>query len=78
MKPQASRISAGEFKARCLKLMDEVAQTRRPLVITKYGKAVARIVPADLENSAFGGMRGTVRIKGDIVSGTGVTWDAEQ
>jgi prevent-host-death family protein len=37
-------IPAGEFKARCLKLMDEVRTTRRPIVITKRGKPVARLV----------------------------------
>jgi prevent-host-death family protein len=40
-------ISAGEFKARCLKLMDEVANTRETLVITKRGKPVAKLVPFD-------------------------------
>ena len=39
-------ISAAEFKAKCLKLMDEIARTRKPIVITKRGKPVARIVPA--------------------------------
>lgn len=74
----SSSISAGEFKARCLKLMDEVAQTRRPLVITKYGKAVARIVPMEPEQSVFGSMRGTVRIKGDVVADTGIEWEADR
>lgn len=78
MKSTSSTISAGDFKARCLKLMDEVAQTRRPLVITKYGKAVARIVPIEPEQSGFGSMRGTVRITGDIVADTGIEWEAEK
>ena len=72
----SSTISAGEFKARCLKLMDEVAQTRRPLIVTKRGKAVARIVPVEPEASVFGGMRGTVCIAGDIVAGIEADWDA--
>jgi prevent-host-death family protein len=40
-------ISAAEFKARCLTLMDDVNRTRETLVITKRGKPVARLVPAD-------------------------------
>ena len=76
MKSQISTVSAGDFKARCLKLMDEVALTRRPLLITKHGRAVARIVPVEPEQSVFGCMRGTVQIKGDIVAGTGAEWDA--
>ena len=43
-------VPAGEFKARCLKLMDEVRATRRPIVITKRGKtsreARAGLIPA--------------------------------
>ena len=40
-------MQAGEFKARCLKVMDQVQKTREPLVITKRGKPVAKLVPAD-------------------------------
>jgi prevent-host-death family protein len=40
-------ISAAEFKARCLTLMDDVNRTRETLVIAKRGKPVARLVPAD-------------------------------
>ena len=39
-------ISAGEFKNRCLALMDEVNETGEEIVITKYGKPVSRLVPA--------------------------------
>ncbi len=39
-------ISATQFKARCLALLDEVADSGRPLVVTKRGKPVARIEPA--------------------------------
>lgn len=49
-------ITATQFKARCLRLLDEVAETGEPLVITKHGRAVARLEPpvraADLRNSA--------------------------
>jgi len=38
-------VAAGEFKAKCLKLLDEVAATRELLVITKFGKPVAQVVP---------------------------------
>ena len=40
------KIPAGEFKAKCLKLMDEVQQLHHAIVITKYGKPVAMLVPA--------------------------------
>ena len=60
--PSRRSISASEFKARCLELMDEVSSTRAELVITKHGSAVARLVPmADGATSAAGFLRGTVR-----------------
>ena len=42
-------ISAGEFKAKCLKLMDEVNDTGAQIVITKHGRPVSRLVPAGFE-----------------------------
>jgi prevent-host-death family protein len=39
-------MKAGEFKAKCMAVMDEVAATGEPVVITKRGKPVARLVPA--------------------------------
>jgi prevent-host-death family protein len=74
-------IPAGEFKARCLKLMDQVRTTRRPIVITKRGKPVARMVPveeAEPRREIFGCMRGTVTIHGDIVGPTGEEWHAQK
>jgi prevent-host-death family protein len=73
-------ITAAEFKANCLRLMDEVAQRRAPIIITKRGKPVAKLVPADSEAvDPFGCMAGTVTICGDIVGPTEAEWtgDAE-
>jgi prevent-host-death family protein len=63
-------IAAGEFKAKCLHLLDEVAEQRAPLVITKRGKPVAKLVPIDDKpaDDIYGCMAGTGRILGDIVS----------
>lgn len=70
-------ISAGEFKAKCLKLMDEVNQSRQPIVITKHNKPVARLVPiAESAPDAFGCMKNTVKIQGNIIDPIEVTWDA--
>jgi prevent-host-death family protein len=72
-------IAAGAFKARCLKLMDDVQATRRPLVITKRGKPVAKLVPVEEEaGSIFGCMKGTVTIVGDIISPIEQDWHAER
>lgn len=40
-------IIASEFKAKCLHLMDVVADTGEPLIITKHGKAIVKLVPCD-------------------------------
>lgn len=65
----AMEIKAAEFKAKCLKLLDQVASSHQPLTITKRGKPVARLVPIDEDTpeSMFGYMRGTVTILGDII-----------
>jgi prevent-host-death family protein len=63
------KIAAGEFKARCLTLMDDVQSTREPLVITKRGKPVAKLVPADLEKDDWiGRLDGVFKVVGDIES----------
>ncbi len=66
-------INTTEFKAKCLKLIDEVAQTREPLIITKRGKPVAKVVPIEEETptSHFGFMAGAIEITGDIISPIG-------
>ena len=72
-------IPAGEFKAKCLHLLDEVQQSRKELVITKRGKPVARLAPIEQEiPQIFGRMSGTIRILGDIVGPTGEKWEADE
>jgi antitoxin (DNA-binding transcriptional repressor) of toxin-antitoxin stability system len=56
--------------------MDEVQRTGVELVITKRGRPVAKLVPAEPRQtaSAFGCMKGTVRILGDIVNSDPTDW----
>lgn len=73
------QIGAGEFKAKCLGLLDEVQRERKEIVITKRGKPVARLVPVETAPPAlFGRMKGTLEILGDIVSPIDEIWDAER
>jgi prevent-host-death family protein len=72
----ATTIPAGEFKAKCLKLLDEVAEKRETLVITKHGKPVAQLVPMPAEKTLFGAMKGSVLWMGDIISPIDVEWEA--
>ena len=62
-------IPATEFKAKCLELMDRVAQGRETFVITKRGKPVAKLVPVERQpkDSIFGWLRGKGSITGDIL-----------
>ncbi len=73
-------IPAGEFKAKCLKLMDQVRESGREIVITKRGKPVAKLVPLEpLEPKErpplFGCMAGTVKILGDIIGPFHEEWE---
>jgi len=70
-------IKASEFKAKCLKLMDEVAATGEPLVITKSGKPVAQLGPVARERRSLWGLhKGQIEILGDIIEPIDVDWEA--
>lgn len=42
-------VPAGEFKQKCLAIIDEVASTHQPIIISKYGKPVARLMPLETD-----------------------------
>jgi prevent-host-death family protein len=71
-------IPAGEFKAKCLKLLDEVAESGEEIVITKRGKPVGRLLPPQpTQKGPFDIAKGSVTILGDIMSPIGVEdWEA--
>ncbi len=63
-------IPISKFKAKCLRLIEQVHKTRQPLRITRHGLPVAEVVPAgpDRKRKFVGDMVGTIEILGDIVS----------
>ncbi len=68
-------INASEFKARCLRVLDDVQATRTEVVITKRGKPVARLVPiGPARGTLRGAWKGTAQIRGDIVN---IDWSSE-
>lgn len=74
----AKTIKASEFKAKCLKLMDEIADSGAEYIITKNGRPVSRLVPYRKKpKSLFGIDRGRLEILGDIDEPLGVEWEAE-
>jgi len=73
------KISAGKFKTHCLSIMEDVRATRRPVLVTKRGRPVAKLVPVDTETDDFiGRLKGAVNIVGDIESPVAVpeSWEA--
>lgn len=72
-------IPAGEFKAKCLRLMDQVNGTGRPIIITKRGEPVAQLIPFEAQNrQAFGCLKGTVTIISDITGPIDEAWNANR
>ena len=68
-------MKASEFKAKCLKLMDEVADSGEEIVITKYGKPVSKLIPFRKKpKSFFGADKDRIKILGDIVSPMPAEW----
>ena len=75
--PRSRTVSATEFKAHCLALMDEVARTGDEIVITKHGKVVAKLVAsAAALPSAHGWMRGTLAPGANLIEPEDV-WDLD-
>ena len=76
MATKPREIPAGEFKTKCLALLDEVRDTREEIIVTKRGKPVAKVVPIgrpeipDLSSWL-------TRPLGDIESPIGVVWEAD-
>jgi prevent-host-death family protein len=73
-----SSIPAGEFKQRCLALLDQVAESGVPLTVTKRGRPVARVVPIEAPEPP---LKGSIRVLTDReeeLFSTGEVWDAER
>lgn len=60
-------IAAAEFKTHCLRILDGVNRRRQPVLITKKGVAVAKLVPVDTATpEVMGCLAGSVEVVGDI------------
>jgi prevent-host-death family protein len=76
-------ISATEFKATCLELMDRVQQTGEEITITKHGKPLAKLAPIEPARKApgelFGCAKARLTILGDIVAPVEeLAWNADE
>ncbi|MGH8431363.1 MAG: type II toxin-antitoxin system Phd/YefM family antitoxin [Solimonas sp.] len=79
------KISAAAFKAKCLALIDEVADSGQPITVTKRGKAKVQIVAVrekpsvrEKPRTLLGATKGTFRILGDIVGPIVDEWDEDR
>jgi prevent-host-death family protein len=77
--PRMRTIKASEFKAKCLKLMDEVAQSGEPLVVTKNDRPIAQLIPISRERRSIWGLhKGQIDILGDILEPIDAGWEADR
>jgi len=73
------KINAAAFKARCLALIDEVAESGQPITITKRGKAKVQVVAVrEKPKTLLGATKGTFKILGDIVGPIVDEWDEDR
>ena len=71
-------MKASEFKSKCLRLMDEVAENGVEIVITKNGKPVAKLTAIqERPKTLFAAGRERMKILGDIISPIDVEWEAQ-
>jgi len=64
-------VAISEFKAKCLALLEQVRRTRKPIRVTRFGKAVAEIVPPTVlqdRDAWIGSMKGSIEVLGDIIA----------
>lgn len=72
-------IKASEFKAKCLRIMEEVAATGEPVLITKNGVPITQLIPAKRRpETLFGALKGSILYMGDIISPIDEEWAAER
>jgi len=76
------KIPAGQFKAQCLALLDDVRDSHTEIIVTKRGKPVARLVPIEEEKpykSSFGRQKGSViqHCSNEELFSTGEVWEAD-
>ena len=70
-------MSAAEFKATCLHVLDQVASRHVAVVVTKRGKPVAQVVPiVKRPKRLWGAMKGEIEIRGDITGPIDAVWEA--
>ncbi len=75
-------VAAGEFKSKCLGIMETIHESGHSVIITKRGIPIVKIIPYSAEGQPkkklFGALKGTITINGDIVESLGERWEADE
>ena len=75
---QTRTIKASEFKAKCLKLMDEVATTGEEIIVTKRGTPIGKFVPLETpQRPPWGKYSSQLKFADDVMSPIDVEWEAD-
>ena len=75
MKPKPAQLPAGEFKAKCLAVLDDVRRTRRTVIITKRGQPVAQLLPLPVAGAPS--LEGSLLYEEDLMAPLPVEWEAD-
>jgi prevent-host-death family protein len=76
MSAKPRQMPAGEFKAKCLSVLDHVQRTGKVVIVTKRGRPVAQLVP--LPSNDSGSLLGSVVFEEDLLSPVDAEWDARR
>jgi len=72
-------LAAGKFKAKCLALINHVAQSHEPIIITKYGKPMVKVIPIDSKKEVSDKpLKNAATFIGDIISPIDEEWEASK
>ncbi|MGR3318268.1 MAG: type II toxin-antitoxin system Phd/YefM family antitoxin [Candidatus Anammoxibacter sp.] len=70
-------IAISEFKAKCLDLIAKMDKTKNPIIITKNGHSIAKLIPFKGQNN-LDDLRGSVKYYGDIISPIDESWEVDK
>ena len=78
-KTMNAEVASSEVKASWHEYLDRVAREHETIVVTRYGRPIAKLVPHEeaAEAGLFGALAGSVQVHGDIVQPLGEAWDAD-
>ena len=72
-------IPAGKFKAQCLAILDNVASSHEPIIVTKYGKPVVQVIPySSSKGTSKNPLKNSILFEKNIIDPIDVQWEATE